>query len=412
MSKTLTAAEIAGKPSMSDLMEKVQCAVNKVLGDLPCGCYCWVSDLTETDAIVTKDGEYFRYPYTLSADGEVELGTPVEVKLSWKDAPDADDALEMSESGRGDLAFVTDMRGLQFSDAGPVRIEVCRDGQWDHPKFGKIDVTPEMRQRFKENFDANVRKVGDLPLDYDHERGPAPGWITALSNEGGSLFADVQMTPTGRQKVQDGEYRFFSPEWVKDWKDPETGSSYGPTLFGGGFTNKPFFRGMAAIQCSEPAPGGGPLEKPMDISTPPAGTQTATEPAENTQQFAEQRIQALEMEVATLRATEVRTGLTHTFSELAFGEHKGTKLAPASTQALVDALVVVPEAARKTVIDAISGLQFADLTERGISIPADEAGETLTAGEEAELKAQAQRNGLKFEELRANFLEVRKSRRA
>lgn len=38
------------------------------------------------------------------------------------------------------------------------------------------------------------------------------------------------------------------------------------------------------------------------------------------------------------------------------------------------------------------------------------ASDTLTASEEQELRAQAERNGLKFEEVRSNFLEIRRNR--
>jgi hypothetical protein len=324
-----------------------------------------------------------------------------------------------SEPEAGTLAFLTDLSGLQFAEgAETTRIEICRDGEWKHQKFGDVKVTPKLRESLALNFAANVREVGELPLDFDHQPGPAPGWITGLVNEGPSLFADVRLTPTGRASVTGGEYRFFSPEYHPDWENPRTGTKHGPTLFGGALTNKPFFRGMAAIQCSEVPPAsagpdsttaGDPGKEIQTMSEPTQtpGTQTGAEPpAVTVQQFTELqgRLQAVEIENAALRAREERVGLESTLGTLRFSEGR-TIIAPASRASLADALMKLPKADRDTLVEAVKGLQFAELGERGFQPTESTASElTLTASEEANLKRTAEATGVKLEEVRANYI--------
>jgi hypothetical protein len=314
----------------------------------------------------------------------------------------------------GTRAFLTDLRGLAFSEA-TVPIEVCRDGAWQHPTYGEVTITPELRASFVANFQGNVRRVGDLPLDYDHERGPAPGWIIGLRNEGPRLLADVRLTETGRAKLRAGEYRFFSPEWHPDWQDPETGRRHGPTLFGGGLTNRPFFRGMAAIRCSEPVPAASsqlPVassQLSVEASEAPAPHR---QPATNNQQLPpamRERMIAVEAENASLRAAEERRAVTDAVAGLAFSEGRVT-LGPESRGALIDALMQIPADPRRKVLAAVQGLTFAELGERGFGCPEGE-GAGLTPGEEAAVRGMAARNGQKFEDVRRAFVET-KTRRA
>jgi hypothetical protein len=344
---------------------------------------------------------------------------PKPVKLTWRDAAGA---IEANDANRGSMAFVVDLAGLQFAEgAETVPIQVCKDGKWSHPKFGEIQVDASTRKAFVDNFSANVRKCGDLPLDYDHQPGPAPGWIVGLRNEGEALFADVKLTPSGAEKVRSGEYRFFSPEWHPDWQDPETGKSHGPTLFGGGLTNRPFFRGMAAINCDE---FGGGTEPPASVptsaqegnqtmsdGTPGAGA-TGAEPqaltAAEVRQMSE-RLTAVEMENAALRAAEERRGITDAISTLTFSEKRVT-LAPASRTALADELMKVPKANREGILEAVKGLQFAELGERGFVPAEDGDSNTLSASETERLQALATRNGLKFDDVKANYLHTKAQR--
>lgn len=427
---TITAAEVDGRPSFDDLRGLIVRALNggsEIYG--PSTPY--VVECGDASCIVARDGKHYRYPYTVDVGGAaVTLGAPVEAKLSWLETspPGPLSGTDEGESevpavqarDEGALTFVTDLRGLSFSDpTAPVRIEVCRDGEWAHPKHGAIKVDAGVRQSFVDNFEFNVRRCGDLPMDYDHEPGPAPGWITGLVNDGSRLLATVALTPSGREKIQNAEYRFFSPEWHPDWQDPETGRKHGPTLFGGGLTNRPFIRGMAAINCSEPHPPTGDVTTEKDITmdgtvTPAAQVQNTEVANTITAAEVEQlrgRIRAVEVENATFRAAEERRGLTDTLGALRFNEG-GSALAPISRNALADALMGLPMEKRKAVLDAMQAVQFVPQGERGFGASETSPDQvvTLTAKEEADIRKMAEDHGQKPDEVRAIYAEAKKRR--
>lgn len=262
--------------------------------------------------------------------------------------------------------FVTELAGEQFSEPdadGKTRrwVQICQDGVWKHPTFGTVQVNQAFREKLVANFNGNVRRTS-IPTDYDHvTAGPASGWYQQLENRGSALFAEIEFTPTATGKVKAGEYRYFSPEWDANYVDPQTGTKHGPTLLGGGLVNRPFFRGMQPLTFSEPT-GDEPQERQM----PEAQTGQDT-PAVTAEQFAEleNRFKAQEKQLAEFRAAEERRGLTQTFSEMSFGEGGRQTLAPASRNALTEALLEVPTEAREKVVAAVKGLTFAELGERG-----------------------------------------------
>jgi len=430
MSAILQAAEVDGQPSHDDLRQMISYALNHG-NEVWSGDHPYVIEVGDESCIIRHQGQDQRYPYTIE-NGKAVLGLPVRVKLSWKDANDNFVAADQARGARevGQLAFVTDLRGVVFNDDTElVPIQVCRDGKWKHSKFGDVEVTEGVRDSFIANYKANVRKVGELPLDYDHELGPAPGWIVDLRKEGDALFADCRMTPSGRDKVRSGEYRFFSPEWSADWEDPETGKKHGPTLFGGALTNRPFFRGMAAINCSEiapPAGGAASGAQPqgdawMSTTAQPNGAQTVqmTEEAQRrllaledelkALKANEGRITAIEAENAVLKAKEERREIADAVETMKFSEGKAV-LSPASRTALVDQLVKVPAEQRNGILEALKGFQFAELTELGHTGAETAAPGTLTATEERIVAGLAESMGVKFDEAKAKFIENKKKR--
>ncbi|MBM3457336.1 MAG: hypothetical protein FJX77_02205 [Armatimonadetes bacterium] len=317
--------------------------------------------------------------------------------------------------------FVTDLAGMQFAEGAetdPIQIEVCRDGVWQHPWYDEIRINAEVRESFQRNFEANVRRVGELPLDYDHREGPAPGWIVGLQQEENRLLANVRLTPAGRRAIQEQEYRFFSPEWAPNWVDPESQISYGPTLFGGALTNRPFFRGMEAVSCGEirdagalPVVEGNRMQVGSGVleATPTqefAELQSRLQTLEAERQQEQERRVAVELEVTQLRMAEVRRGLDSTLETLRFGE-RGPALAPACRPALRDALLRLGDEDRAVVLAAVSALRFAELGERGWSQP--EGGEeTLSAAEERMVQETAKAAGLDPDSFRRTFVANRR----
>lgn len=138
------------------------------------------------------------------------------------------------------------------------RVQVAKVGTFNHDLYGKFSITPLDLARMKENFEADARrqKIDDnpvLPFDYKHEEeDKAAGWILKLSidkdaNQVESLFAAVEWTPEGADKVRGKEFKFVSPSIQRGYVDSETGDKYDIVLKGATLTNVPFLRGMEAV---------------------------------------------------------------------------------------------------------------------------------------------------------------------
>lgn len=132
-------------------------------------------------------------------------------------------------------------------------VQILRTGKFNHPKYGEFEITTSTLSEMKSNFDQKIRGV-DVALDYFHKSDEeASGWLTEvyLSEDGDELWGKVDWTPTARKMLSDREIRYFSPDFAFQWTDPETDVTYKNVLFGGGLTNRPFVKDMAAIVASE-----------------------------------------------------------------------------------------------------------------------------------------------------------------
>lgn len=137
-------------------------------------------------------------------------------------------------------------------------VQVLRVGKFKHPKYGAFEITKALLAEMKTNFDNRVRGI-DIAFDYFHDSDKdASGWPTKLylNEDGSELWANVDWTPTALKKLGEREIRYFSPDFAFVWKDPESGVTYNNVLFGGGLTNRPFVKDMAAIVASENKQGG------------------------------------------------------------------------------------------------------------------------------------------------------------
>lgn len=146
----------------------------------------------------------------------------------------------------------------------PERVQLMRTGTFYDKRYGKVDVTREIFENMVVKFDEGVRGI-DLMIDYKHDSdAEAAGWIKSLDivdepNDNGEgikesqLWASVDWTPNGRQKLSDKEFAYLSADFDPDYRDnenPET--SHGAVLLGAALTNRPVIKRMApAIQLSE-----------------------------------------------------------------------------------------------------------------------------------------------------------------
>lgn len=138
------------------------------------------------------------------------------------------------------------------SESVTQKVQLLRTGNFNYESEGDLEITPEILLSMKKNFDAKVRGYDDgkLPIDYFHEGDKiAAGWIqnVELTNENSELWAEVKWTPTAKKMISDGELRYLSAEFHFDYRPNEGKESFGPTLFGGGLTNRPFVKGMEPV---------------------------------------------------------------------------------------------------------------------------------------------------------------------
>ncbi len=125
-------------------------------------------------------------------------------------------------------------------------LQVMPEGVWlGHPD-GEFELDDEVFDKIIANFEAEATPT---TVDYDHEVGPAAGWITRLykqqTDDGVGLFAEVKFTKRCADMIRAGEYLYCSPEWSGNAKDPKSGKRIGPYLAACAMTNRPFLDGMA-----------------------------------------------------------------------------------------------------------------------------------------------------------------------
>ncbi|MFB5192661.1 phage protease [Alicyclobacillus fastidiosus] len=147
------------------------------------------------------------------------------------------------------MTFMSEI--LLAESAGDSWIQIMKTGKWQHPQYGPMEITQDDLQKFKENFDNNVRGI-KLFVDVNHDNDHAAvGEFKELRVEPGKLMAKVGWTANGADLIKSGKYRYFSPEFAFSYKDPESGKEFKDVLLGGGITNRPFLKGMDPIELSE-----------------------------------------------------------------------------------------------------------------------------------------------------------------
>lgn len=150
--------------------------------------------------------------------------------------------------------YLVDLRGLQFDESGenPTSwVHALSLGAFEHPVYGKVDITIDRVRRFAANIKSKVRGV-DPNIDYGHNSaGEAAGWVKDAEPRSDGLWLLVEWTKEAAQKIRDKVYRYFSAEFVDEWKDPKSGNKYEDVVLGGGITNRPFLKDLIPINLSE-----------------------------------------------------------------------------------------------------------------------------------------------------------------
>lgn len=143
----------------------------------------------------------------------------------------------------------------EYKKGDIVRVQIMRTGTWQHQEYGEVKITKQIIKDIVKNFEEDTRGI-QLAVDENHEENhKALAWFKELEIEenGNALFAEVELTAKGAQLLNEGAYKYFSPEIIFHTVDEETGSFISNLLNGGAFTNRPFFKRMQPLMASEDA---------------------------------------------------------------------------------------------------------------------------------------------------------------
>jgi len=95
----------------------------------------------------------------------------------------------------------------EFAEGQPV--EFLRLGTFTDAHGREIEITSEVLDAMVANFAAN-QAGQDVPIDVDHERSEAAGWVTKLWREGDRLLAEVDWNELGERMVGEKIYKYLS----------------------------------------------------------------------------------------------------------------------------------------------------------------------------------------------------------
>ena len=164
------------------------------------------------------------------------------------------------ESSKKQLHYrgsVTDLVQLSEGNAALSEIELLQTGEWEHPYYGKIEITSDRLRMFKDNFDRKVRKV-KCAIDVEHKpENGAVGWIQSLrvSDDGHHLYGTIDWTEEGQNLIKSKKYRYFSADFWDMYTDPKSGMEYSDVLVGGAITTRPFIQELEEVHLSELSKG-------------------------------------------------------------------------------------------------------------------------------------------------------------
>ena len=125
--------------------------------------------------------------------------------------------------------------------------QIFPEGVFKHPVYKVLDFRKEFFDRVIANFNNRVRGI-DIAIDLHHENRDACGWIKELSHRSGEgLYALIEWTDLGVEKVTKKLLRYFSPE-IGPHIDELTGDKFSDVLMAVTLTNVPFLKRNKEVQ--------------------------------------------------------------------------------------------------------------------------------------------------------------------
>lgn len=134
----------------------------------------------------------------------------------------------------------------------PSTIHLIPVGQWDHDMYGPITINTTDMMEFAQNFNAKIRNGVFITAGHEGMMElPAVGWITKVEAREDGLWGDVEWNELGTEALCDKQYKFFSPEFYRDYEDPQTHQIYRNVLTGGALTKSPYFKELTPLVASD-----------------------------------------------------------------------------------------------------------------------------------------------------------------
>jgi phage I-like protein len=127
-------------------------------------------------------------------------------------------------------------------------------GTYQHPLHGELSFDVAKLTALATSVKQKTRGI-DPDIDYDHKADPAKGnqaagWVKDAEVRADGLHLHVDWTSDATKDIKDKKYRYFSAEFVDEWKDPQ-GVDHKDVLFGGGLTNRPFMKNLLPVNLSD-----------------------------------------------------------------------------------------------------------------------------------------------------------------
>jgi len=130
-------------------------------------------------------------------------------------------------------------------------LKAWRYSTWDHPRYGKVEITPETGAAFKEHFDSGALGREHL-INYEHGVDPAKGYkaggkVLAIDPRQDGIYYKVEFNDIALNEIKNGEWYYLSPEYDDAYIDSETGTLYENMPLDLALTNTPYFKGQEAL---------------------------------------------------------------------------------------------------------------------------------------------------------------------
>lgn len=137
---------------------------------------------------------------------------------------------------------------IELKDNGTSVVEVLRVGTI---RDRDLKITKKMLEQFVENFKKNVYGT-EIQVNLQHNRGDeAAGWVKDVFIDDDKLFAKIEWTDMGKEKISKRLFKFVSAELAGRFPHHKTGKLFSNVFIGLALTNTPALKAQNALALSE-----------------------------------------------------------------------------------------------------------------------------------------------------------------